>query len=72
MRAGEAAGTTIGIAHQLHGAIGFTEEHRLHRFTTALWAWRDEYGTSAWWTRRLGAVALEQSADTYWPFVTAI
>jgi acyl-CoA dehydrogenase len=71
-RIGEAAGVAAGLAHQLHGAIGFTEEHRLHRFTTALWSWRDEFGTQAWWTRRLGALALEQSRADYWPFVTAI
>lgn len=71
-RIGEAAGIAIGIAHQLHGAIGFTEEHRLHWFTTALWAWRDEFGTTAGWTRRLGAQALEQSRSSYWPFVTAV
>jgi hypothetical protein len=71
-RIGEAAGVAIGIAHQLHGAIGFTEEHRLHWYTTALWGWRDEFGTSAWWTRRLGELALSQSKQGYWPFVTAV
>lgn len=71
-RIGEAAGIAIGLAHQLHGALGFTEEHRLHWFTTALWAWRDEYGTAAWWTRRLGAEALAWQAPSYWPNVTAV
>jgi acyl-CoA dehydrogenase len=71
-RIGEAAGMAAGLAHQLHGAIGFTEEHRLHRFTTALWSWRDEFGTQAYWTKRLGALALEQSRASYWPFVTAV
>lgn len=71
-RIGEAAGVAIGIAHQLHGAIGFTEEHRLHWYTTALWGWRDEFGTSAWWTRRLGEIALSESKQGYWPLVTAV
>lgn len=71
-RIGEAAGIAIGIAHQLHGAIGFTEEHRLHWFTTALWAWRDEFGSAAWWTRRLGAQALGQPQSAYWPLVTSV
>ncbi len=71
-RIGEAAGTASGIAHQLHGAIGFTEEHRLHWFTTALWSWRDEYGSAAFWTRRLGAEALGRPASSYWPSATAI
>jgi acyl-CoA dehydrogenase len=71
-RIGEAAGVAIGLAHQLHGAIGVTEEHRLHWFTTALWSWRDEYGTQAWWTRRLGAIALDETGATFWPFITAV
>lgn len=32
-------------AHQLLGAIGFTDEHGLHRATTRLWAWSQEDGT---------------------------
>lgn len=71
-RIGEAAGTAIGIAHQLHGAIGFTEEHRLHWFTTALWSWRDEFGSAAWWTRRLGAAVLAGPKQAYWPMVTSL
>lgn len=71
-RISDAAGIAIGIAHQLHGAIGFTEEHRLHRFTSALWSWRDEFGSAASWTRRLGAEALQQPKQAYWPFITAI
>lgn len=71
-RIGEAAGTAIGIAHQLHGAIGFTEEHRLHWFTTALWSWRDEFGSTAWWTRRLGVAVLAAPKSGFWPMVTSI
>jgi acyl-CoA dehydrogenase len=71
-RIGEAVGTATGIAHQLHGAIGFTQEHRLHRFTTALWSWRDEFGSAAWWTRRLGAAALTRPATAYWPLITSV
>lgn len=71
-RIGEAAGIAAGIAHQLHGAIGFTEEHRLHWFTTALWSWRDEFGAAAWWTRRLGKASLAQPASAYWPLITSV
>jgi hypothetical protein len=31
----------------VHGAIGFTHEHSLHRPTGRLWLWRDELGTEA-------------------------
>jgi acyl-CoA dehydrogenase len=71
-RISDAAGIAIGIAHQLHGAIGFTEEHRLHWFTTALWSWRDEFGSAAWWTRRLGREVLRHPQQAYWPFVTSV
>jgi len=70
-RLGESAGNACAIAHQLHGAIGFTNEHRLHRFTTALWSWRDEFGSTSAWTRRLGAAALSFDKADYWPMVTA-
>ena len=33
IRVGEAAGEGAAIAHQVLGAIGFTQEHTLHRFT---------------------------------------
>ena len=42
------------IAHQVHGAIGFTDEHSLRLTTTRLWAWRDEAGSPADWSAELG------------------
>ena len=51
---GRAAGRVATIAHQVHGAIGFTQEHELHRFTTKLWQWRDEFGTESDWAIDLG------------------
>lgn len=54
IRTGEAAGQACAIAHQVFGAIGFTEEHELHQFTKRLWSWRDEYGNEAFWSRDLG------------------
>jgi acyl-CoA dehydrogenase len=72
VRIGEAVGRAAGIAHQLHGAIGFTREHALHRWTTCLWSWRDEFGTAAFWTRRLGRSALAAGRDGLWPLVTAL
>src|SRR3954452_17212043 len=54
IRAGEAAGTVAEIAHQVHGAIGFTEEHFLHNLTRRLWSWRDEFGDESYWAGLLG------------------
>src|SRR5256712_12229822 len=38
VRVGEAAGVGASIAHQVHGAIGFTYEHALQFVTRAPWA----------------------------------
>lgn len=43
-RASAAAGVAASIAHQVHGAVGFTERHPLHRSTLRLWSWREEFG----------------------------
>ena len=51
---GRAAGRVAALAHQIHGAIGFTQEHQLHRFTTRLWQWRDDFGTESDWAIDLG------------------
>ena len=71
VRVGEAANEGAAIAHQVHGAIGFTDEHILHRFTNRLWAWRDEYGSEAVWAVRLGEHVAKQGADALWPMVAA-
>lgn len=68
--AGDAAEHGPRIAHQVHGAIGFTYEHRLHFFTRRLWAWRAEFGTPDDWATRLGDLALAAGADGLWPLVT--
>lgn len=70
VRSGEAVGLAAGIAQQLHGAIGFTREHQLHRYTTALWAWREDFGTHRFWTGELGRAALAAGSAGYWAFVT--
>ena len=54
VRAGEAAGIGAGIAHQAHGAIGFTYEHSLHFSTRRLWSWRAEFGSESRWAQRAG------------------
>ena len=70
-RAGEAAGIAAGIAHQVHGAIGFTFEHSLHFLTRRLWSWRDEFGKDAVWNRRLGHHMAGVGADGVWAAITA-
>ncbi len=69
-RAGEAASIAAGIAHQVHGAIGFTQEHRLHFFTKRLWSWRDEFGNEAEWQLALGRLAA-RAGGTLWADIIA-
>ena len=68
-RCGDAAGEVARIAHQVHGAIGFTREHELRLVTTRLWAWRDEDGAEEIWNDRLGARALDAGPDGLWPLL---
>jgi acyl-CoA dehydrogenase len=70
VRGGEAAGTGAAIAHQVHGAMGFTYEHSLHHATRRLWGWREEFGNEAVWAARLGRMVAARGADQLWPFIT--
>ncbi|MCZ7565447.1 MAG: acyl-CoA dehydrogenase family protein [Burkholderiales bacterium] len=70
IRAGEAAGRAAAIGHQVHGAIGFAREHRLHFLTRRLWSWRAEFGAEAAWADRLGSEALVRGAGGLWPWIT--
>jgi acyl-CoA dehydrogenase len=70
IRAGEAAGKVAEIAHQVHGAIGFTHEHSLHRLTRRLWSWRDEFGTESQWSLDLGKQVMAAGADALWSTIT--
>jgi acyl-CoA dehydrogenase len=71
-QASDSAGTVAAIAHQLHGAIGTTEEHRLRLTTTRLWSWRDEDGTAAECFAELGRAALGAAGPGggLWPWLT--
>jgi acyl-CoA dehydrogenase len=71
IRLGDAADLAPGIAHQVHGAIGFTYEHRLHFFTRRLWSWRAEFGTASQWADQLGAMVETHGAAGLWPWVTS-
>jgi acyl-CoA dehydrogenase len=70
LRAGEAATQGAAIAHQVHGAIGFTYEHMLHFSTRRLWSWREEFGDEAEWAAWIGALVRRQGGAALWPMVT--
>lgn len=69
-RIGEAVEIAARLAHQVHGAIGFTYEHTLHHATRRLWAWRDEFGNEAYWAQQVGQRIVEGGADHLWTFIT--
>ena len=48
------------IAHQVHGAIGFTIEHILHRYSLRALAWRDDFGSESYWAVELGKLVADQ------------
>lgn len=71
VRTGEAAGLGAGIAHQAHGAIGFTYEHSLHFVTRRLWSWRAEFGAESHWAVALGREVATRGGDALWPHMTS-
>jgi acyl-CoA dehydrogenase len=64
---GRAVGPVTTIAHQLHGAIGVTIEHRLWLATMRARSWADEFGTAGHHARKLGRRAL--AAEDLWDLV---
>lgn len=70
-RIGDAAGTGAEIAHQVHGAMGYTMEHNLNHRTRRLWCWRDEYGNERYWQEVLGKQVTSVGADELWPMIAA-
>ncbi len=70
IRVGEAVETGGAIAHQGMGAIGWTQEHILQRYTRRMWGWRDDFGTEADWAVRLGAMMSAAGGARIWPLLT--
>ena len=70
LRANLAAVTGAAIAHQVHGAIGFTREHVLHKYTVRLSDWAATAGNSHHWAERLGQMMCAAGPDRFWPDLT--
>lgn len=71
IRCAEAAQEGAAIAHQVHGAIGFTQEYILHRYTLRLLGWRDDFGNESHWAVELGKRVAKRGADELWPLVAS-
>ncbi len=71
IRCGEAATRAASIAHQVHGAIGFTFDHQLNFATRRLWAWREAYGADGWWAGKLGEAAIQSRSVAFWSSMTS-
>jgi acyl-CoA dehydrogenase len=65
-RCGEAAGQVAAACHQVHAAMGFTQEHPLHFATRRLWSWRDEFGSEAIWQERIGRMVCAKGGEALW------
>jgi acyl-CoA dehydrogenase len=72
VRCGEAASLGSAIAHQIHGAFGFTHEHSLHFYTKRLLSWRDEFGNETEWGARIGQAMIERGPNRLWCGITDI
>jgi acyl-CoA dehydrogenase len=68
--AGHAASVVVRNAHQVHGAMGTTSEHRLHEFTRPALAWRSEFGTVRYWDDQVTSAALQAGPAGLWSLIT--
>ena len=70
IRAGDAVREVARLAHQIHGAIGFTQDYRLQSLTRRLWSWRDEFGGETEWAHDLGKYVCSAGAENTWAVLT--
>jgi alkylation response protein AidB-like acyl-CoA dehydrogenase len=71
LRANQAARVSTGIAHQVHGAMGFTAEYRLQHLTKRLWAWGSACGNERHWADLIGARVAARGHRHFWPDLTS-
>ena len=70
LRMNKAIGVAASIAHQVHGAIGFTREYDLHKLTGPLVEWRSDHGNDAYWSGILGGMTAKMGGAGLWAEVT--
>jgi acyl-CoA dehydrogenase len=62
-RTSEAVTVCAPIAHAVHGAMGFTAEYDLQRYTRRLHEWRLAFGSEGHWAQALGQQLLARHGD---------
>lgn len=67
--AGHATSVVTRNAHQVHGAIGTTHEHRLHTYTRAALAWRAEFGSVRFWDEQVASAAVAAGGRQLWALI---
>lgn len=70
LRTNKAIGQATSIAHQVHGAIGFTQEYDLHKLTGPLLDWRSDHGNDAYWADVLGGITAGLGGEELWAEMT--
>lgn len=64
-QASSSAHSICVVSHQLHGALGFSQEHPLGMCTRRIWAWREEYGNELTWHNTLARQVVDASDDVW-------
>ena len=65
----QALAVAVRNGHQVHGAMGTTHEHTLHRLTLPALQWRGEFGSATFWESLLADAAVDGGMDGAWPMV---
>ena len=71
LRTNLAIDAAVPILHRVHGAIGFTMEYPLNRYTRRLMGWRSAFGNDAYWARRLGQQVAHFGGSGLWRVIAA-
>jgi acyl-CoA dehydrogenase len=67
---GHCGSTVVRNAHQVHGAIGTTREHVLHRVTMPILAWTNDFGSVAEWDALLERAARDAGDAGLWKLIS--
>ena len=67
---GHSGSAVVRNAHQVHGAIGTTREHLLHRVTMPILAWTNDFGSVAEWDAVLEQAARDAGDVGLWELVS--